>query len=231
MHESLDITWNGFSFALLPQRALHWPAQRTLIIADAHFGKAAAFRHHGVPVPDGTTQADLDRLSRLLDATRSRRLIILGDFFHARAGCDDPTMQAITQWRIEHSRLDVILVRGNHDLNAGDPPPDWNFQCVAEPFDLDGVTLVHNPDHSSLQSLDRPALAGHVHPCAVLRDSHGSGLRSTCFHFRAMIAVLPAFGSFTGAHPISPRRGERVFAIGPDCVLEVKAPSAVAAIR
>ena len=225
MPGSLPIVWNELELELFPQRAVHWPAQRTLIIADAHFGKAAAFRHHGVPVPAGTTQADLDRLRHLLANTRSERLIILGDFFHARAGRSESTMHSITQWRLDHCDLEILLVRGNHDLHAGDPPPEWNFRCVEEPFETHGVILAHDPNHPSLHSTKLPALAGHVHPCAMLRDPNGSGMRTACFHFRRMIAVLPAFGSFTGAHPITARQGERIFAIGPDRVVEVSTRS------
>jgi len=228
---SLPIEWNDLSLELHPQRAVHWPARSTLIIADAHFGKAAAFRHHGVPVPEGTTQADLDRLTALLVRTRAERLVILGDFFHARAGRDDATMLALSQWRLGHAELEMLMVRGNHDLHAGDPPSEWNIQCHPECFPLDGMTIAHHPDHSSLISATPPALCGHVHPCVVLRDRDGSSFRATVFHFGPRIAILPAFGSFTGTHPISPRRGDRVFAIGPDQVVEVHARRPAATVR
>ena len=39
----------GETVWLLPERALWWPAQRMLMVADAHFGKAATFRARGVP--------------------------------------------------------------------------------------------------------------------------------------------------------------------------------------
>ena len=46
-------------------------------------------------------------------------------------------------------------------------------------------------------------------------------MRAPCFHFGPRVAVLPAFGAFTGMHPVRVRRGDRVFAIGPDAVVEV----------
>jgi metallophosphoesterase superfamily enzyme len=49
---------------LLPEKAVFWPAQGMLIIADIHFGKAASFRAQGIPVPRGTTTENL------LDSTR-----------------------------------------------------------------------------------------------------------------------------------------------------------------
>ena len=45
----------GVTLELLPQKAAWWAAERTLLIADAHIGKAVSFRRLGVPVPPGTT--------------------------------------------------------------------------------------------------------------------------------------------------------------------------------
>src|SRR5690606_20889355 len=80
------VTIAGEAVILLSERAIAWPAQRTLIIADPHWGKAAAFRAHGVPVPGGTTAADLARLDSALAGAGATRLIVLGDFWHARRG-------------------------------------------------------------------------------------------------------------------------------------------------
>jgi hypothetical protein len=49
------------------------------------------------------------------------------------------------------------------------------------------------------------------------------GLSSPCFHFTPQLAVLPAFGTFTGSHSIRPAREDRVFVIGPDEVIDVSA--------
>jgi DNA ligase-associated metallophosphoesterase len=211
------------SWELLPQKALHWPAQRAAIVADVHIGKAASFRHHGVPVPRGTTTHDLARLSTIISQTRCERLIILGDLLHAHHGRDDQTMRAVTRWRAVHASLDILLVRGNHDHSAGDPPADWRMQCVDEPHDLDGVALRHAP--VDVRTADALALAGrgahgtiagHVHPCVRMRDSDGSSIRAACFVISPRSILMPAFGSFTGTHPVQPREGDRVFVVGGD---------------
>lgn len=237
----LSIKWAGQRFDLFSARAALWRRAGTLIIADAHFGKAAAFRHHGVPVPAGTTQADVNRLSHLIDQTRARRLIILGDFLHARVGRADSTMSILGAWRDRHAALEIVLVRGNHDQNAGDPPPQWNFTCVNEPLIEDKFAFFHDPAMTE-RGIDEAGItcnpigrsyysfAGHIHPCAILHDTDGSALRAACFYFGERQAILPAFGCFTGTHPIRPHRGERIFAIGPDdSVIEVPGVPGVAA--
>jgi metallophosphoesterase superfamily enzyme len=116
----LRIDLHGESVLLLPERALFWERAATLLAADAHLGKAAAFRAAALPLPGGTTSETLGRLSAALDRTGARRLILLGDFFHARAGRAARTLEAIAAWRRRHAALEVVLVRGNHDRGSGE---------------------------------------------------------------------------------------------------------------
>ncbi len=217
----LAIEWMNQSWELLPQKALHWPRQSAAIVADVHFGKAASFRHHGVPVPRGTTARDLARLSDIIEHTRCERLIVLGDLLHAKHGRDDQTMCAVAAWRAMHASLDVLLVRGNHDRVAGDPPAEWRILCVDEPHAIEGISLRHAPPDDSARTAMSSAtarettIAGHVHPCVRLCDVvDGSSMRAPCFVVSPRAILLPAFGSFTGAHPVRPREGDRVFAVG-----------------
>lgn len=81
----MKLSLAGESVELMAEKALWWPAARTLFIADLHLGKAASFRALGQPVPSGTTQDNLDRLSALIDRHAAARLVFLGDFLHAAA--------------------------------------------------------------------------------------------------------------------------------------------------
>src|SRR3954462_2682161 len=114
-----EIEFANESLHLLPDRAVYWPARSTLLVADVHFGKCATFRSLGVPVPAGGTQKDLLRLTRLLEQTNARRLVILGDLVHARAGRSPEITDAIAAWRGTHLQLRIMLVRGNHDRSSG----------------------------------------------------------------------------------------------------------------
>src|SRR5690606_34595922 len=110
---SATVTVGGTQLQLLPQRAAFWPAHRMLIVADVHFGKAAAFRAQGVPVPRGTTSDNLRRLTALVEAHAANEILFLGDFLHARAAHATATLDALRQWRAEHPSLKLTLVRGN----------------------------------------------------------------------------------------------------------------------
>ena len=108
----------GESLLLLPERALFWERTGTLIAADVHLGKAASFRAAAIPLPGGTTTATLLRLSTALAHTGARRLLLLGDFFHAKSGRASRTLAAIADWRSRHADLEIVLIRGNHDRGA-----------------------------------------------------------------------------------------------------------------
>jgi DNA ligase-associated metallophosphoesterase len=204
----------GSTLQLLPFRAACILEHRTLLVADAHIGKALAFRRLGVPVPGGTTAAMLTRLSAALAASGARRLVFLGDLLHSARSRSPATWDAVEAWRAGHGDVDMTLVRGNHDSHAGDPPAAWRIGCCDGPLRIDGLALSHHPEPVP----GAYVLAGHVHPAVALQGRAGQRLRLPCFHFGPQVGVLPAFGAFTGMHVLPQRPGDRVYAIADDTV-------------
>lgn len=204
----------GQPLTLLSGRAALVAASRTLLIADAHIGKAVSFRALGVPVPRGTTSETLAALTGLVHANGARRIVFLGDFLHSARAHAPATLAAVATWRAAHRDLELVLIRGNHDDRAGDPPTGLGIRVVDEPFLQDGFALCHHPRRVA----GAYALAGHLHPCVSLGGRGGDHLRLPCFWFGDDVGVLPAFGAFTGMHPIRARVGERVYAIADELV-------------
>jgi uncharacterized protein len=217
MTADLRIERAGEQLILLPERALFWPREGLLIAADLHWGKAATFRAAGLAIPEGSTADDLARLDRVLGRTGARRLALLGDLLHARAGRAEALIEQIGSWRARWPDLEILLVRGNHDRGAGDPPAEWGFRCVDEPFDAPPFVLRHHPGESTAGYV----LAGHLHPAVRLRGAGRQQLRLACFWFGQRVGVLPAFGGFTGSAVVAPGPGDRVFALTGDEVVSV----------
>lgn len=200
----------GEELWLLPEKAMYWPAQQALLIADVHFGKAAAYRSLGQPVPRGTTAQNIAVLDELLAALPCRQLIFLGDFLHGPGSHAKDTLQALAVWRERHRELPMTLIRGNHDKRAGDPPLSLNIRVVPEPLLLGPFALQHEPDpHPS-----RHVLAGHVHPVYRLNGRGRQSLRLPCFRLGTDISLLPAFGAFTGGYQVERDDSSRLFVIG-----------------
>ena len=207
---STPIILAGEAVHLLPDPALWWPAGSTLFIADLHIGKAAVFRARGLPVPAGTTRSNLDRLSVLLARHRPDRLVILGDFLHAAESNTPSILAALAEWRAEHAKLQLVLVRGNHDSHAGDPPASLGFEVVDEPWPLGPFACCHHPQRVP----QKLVLAGHLHPAVRLRGPARDSLRLPCFSRTAGLLLLPAFGGFTGTYLLAPQAGQDLYAVG-----------------
>jgi uncharacterized protein len=218
----LKICLAGQDAVLHPSGALFLPAEETLLVADAHFGKAVSFRKLGVPVPRGTTSETVARLDAAIADTGARRIVFLGDFLHSARSHARATLAVLHAWRERQAALAVTLVRGNHDDRAGDPPASLGFEVVDEPLRLGPFALCHHP---------RPVpaayvLAGHWHPCVHVSGRAHEHLRLPCFWLGddtgqlplQAVGILPAFGSFTGMHPVEPRAADRIFAIAGDVV-------------
>ena len=207
-HHVYETLLGGERVVLHPERALHWPSAKALFVADVHLGKAASFRAGGVPLPRGSTQSDLGRLGALLARTRAERLVVLGDFLHARAGRVAALDASFKAWRATHASAQMVLVRGNHDDRAGDPPPEWGVDVVTEPHLMAPFIACHVPTTPPTGY----ALCGHIHPGVFLRGI-ADAERLPCFVLGQKRAILPAFGSFTGLATVAAAPGERLVAI------------------
>jgi DNA ligase-associated metallophosphoesterase len=208
--QALPVDYAGETIWLLPERALWWPAGRVLFVADLHLGKAATYRALGQPVPAGTTRENLARLSALLLHYQPRQLVFLGDLLHAAQARTPSVLQGLAAWREDFSALDCVLVRGNHDSRAGDPPASLGMRVVDEPFAIGPFAACHHPQrHETLG-----VIAGHLHPALSLHGAGRDSVRLPCFCLEAGLLVLPAFGEFTGGWNVPREAGRRRYPVG-----------------
>ncbi|WP_339843154.1 ligase-associated DNA damage response endonuclease PdeM [uncultured Halopseudomonas sp.] len=215
MSRTLEWQLAGADVVLHGERALFYPAESALLVADTHFGKAALMRRRGLAVPTGQSRDDLQRLSSLLDEFKPHRLIVLGDFFHHRPLSGEPFLDLFPDWRARHQAVSMEAVVGNHDRHAVgvDLGIDWH-----EHLDLGPFRLRHEPEPVT----GRHVLAGHIHPVLTLQVA-ADRLRAPVFWFREQVSVLPSFGALTGGWDL-PRKspGQTVLVVegelfeGPD---------------
>lgn len=217
----LDIVLMGQHVGLHASGAVYLRDHDTLLVADAHFGKAMSFRRLGLPVPSGTTAQTLAVLSGAVRDSDARSVVFLGDFLHSSRAQVPHVLTALADWRVRHGHLALTLVRGNHDAHAGDPPDDLDLNVVNEPLRLGPFALCHHP---------RPVpgayvLAGHWHPCVTVRGHAHDRVRLPCFWFGDEklhpVGVLPAFGDFTGMHGVQDRPGDRLYAVAQEHIRQV----------
>ena len=215
MRGSQTIVLKNQQLSLLPQRLVYWHERNMLILADPHFGKAAAFRRSGIAVPTGTSAHDLQRLYEAIAAAGAESVLILGDLMHA-PGMSSPDLKARIR-RGHKERLDIewLLVRGNHDRSGDEMVADFGFRQIVDELTLPPFTFVHKTDVRS----GTYVLSGHLHPAVQMSGPGGQRERLPCFVVGREHAILPAFGSFTGHAAHRPRAGERIYAIADEQVI------------
>lgn len=217
----------GQTLDLLPERAAYWRENRALLVADCHFGKAASLRRHGLAVPEGATLDDLARLDRLLEQTGARRLVVVGDLFHAPSGYVAAVIDQLVAWRRRHATISLMLAPGNHDRALDRLPAELAIESAIGSSAATPLRFVHDPaDVSDEASADRGAahVCGHLHPAVRLGDRRVRGLSAPCFWLLGgRCLVLPSFGTFTGSVPVEPSMGDRIFAVAGGRILEVPA--------
>lgn len=211
MASGLTITVRGEEIVLLPQRAAYWPRQRTLVVADLHWGKSETFVTSGVPLPLGASEADLARLSHVIRETGAARVLVLGDLIHARRGVTDAVVRAVSAFR---AALPVRfqLVTGNHDPH--ELPEAWAIERVGAAVDEGPFRFRHMPEESS----DGFVWAGHLHPTVRL-EGGGDLLRLPCFRVSRTCGVLPAFSDFTNGVVMERASGVFRYAIADEHVV------------
>lgn len=211
-----QVRLSGTEVELRPERALYWPPAGLLAVADLHWGKSESFQQHGIPLPTGVLEDELDRLSRALKATGAKRLLLVGDLVHSRRGITPAVAARITTWRAGHDAVEMVLVRGNHNRHLKLLPPEWRIDVQEEHTDEGPFRFAHHAEPAT----GRYLWAGHLHP--VVRMSFGADrLRLPCFHVGPTVGILPAFSAFTGGMNVSRRAGERIFAIADPAVIEL----------
>lgn len=180
------------NLSLLPQRAIFWHEEKTLIVADVHLGKAQTFQRAGIAVPAHSFQHDLARLTELVVMTEAERLLVLGDFVHHRSGLTAGVMGDIQNW-CESLGTELIVVLGNHDKP--------NRELLARlPLTLCEPAWQRGPFifvHDDLPGAEFFRFLGHVHP--VVNLPH---MRLPVFALYHDYCVLPAFSFFTGGAPV-----------------------------
>lgn len=212
---SLVIELGGEELELVGDRAVWWPRQRSLLLADVHLGKAETLRRHGIALPHGSTAHELARLDRLLTRWPAGRLWVLGDLVHGPTPTGAGWRRTLAAWLSARPGLELVVVRGNHDRHL--PPEQLGIRSVAEPHLEQGLWLAHEPN-----ALPGPGLCGHLHPVWSLREGRLRE-RVPVFFWRDQRLVLPAWGALTGGVAPTLEPGDRLFAALDDGAVELPA--------
>lgn len=169
------------------------PAEATMVAADLHLEKASAFAARGQMLPPYATLDTLRRLEALVEAFAPKRLVLLGDSFHAPIHAIGPASPAMVLIARLGARTELVWIAGNHDPA---PPLDVPGR-LADHWMVGEIVLRHAPKADG-----KHEITGHLHPTARLLTRAGSQRRSCFVHSPARL-LMPAFGALTGGVDIT----------------------------
>ena len=194
----VPLSFAGEEWLLTEGRALYWPRENALLVADLHLEKGSFFARHGQMIPPYDSRETLERVALAIRETGARRVITLGDNFHDSDGSTRLEDHACGMLEALTKAVDWVWITGNHD-------PHMEARCggtLVEEIELGGVILRHRAKKGET----RPELSGHYHPrlqlkirqrmirrpCAVVSANEGADGK------RSGRMILPAFGAYTG---------------------------------
>ena len=178
----------GQELWLVQGRALYWPCEAALLVADLHLEKASYFAGHGQMLPPYDSRETLERLVVAVRETGARRVFCLGDNFHDGHGASRLEPHAAGMLAALTRALDWVWISGNHDGAVG----------IAEgtalrETEVGGLLLRHRALPGEL----RPELSGHFHPKLTV-SARGRRIVRPCAVRSEKRLILPAFGALTG---------------------------------
>lgn len=217
MQSNLKFICKNQTLILSGKRAIFWRAQRALLVADLHIGKAGHFRKAGIPLPASLTSNDLRRLGQLIDEFMPKSCLFLGDLFHSDYNNEFLLLKAFIE---KYSMVQFTLIKGNHDIVNDQKIEDLGISSIHEILEITPFQFTHHPQ------IDKRLynIAGHLHPGYRIRGIAKQSLSTPVFYFGEKHAVLPAFSAFSGKALVQPNLGDSIFGVIENEILEINLP-------
>ncbi len=104
-------------FVFTKDRALFIKKEKILILGDLHIGFEYEIFSHGISIPSQTKKI-LNRILKLIDVTRAKKLVLLGDIKHNIPVFSKQEERELPLFFNSLSeKVETIVVKGNHDGN------------------------------------------------------------------------------------------------------------------
>lgn len=185
-----QINRNQQNFLLTNQRVVFWEEEQALLISDLHLGKSTHFRQNGIPISTEVAKCDLFRLGETITHFNPQKVIIIGDFFHARENDELNLFKAFQA----NFNISWQLIKGNHDILNASVYRYLNFDISHNSYSCKSICLIHEP-----QVIENHfAISGHIHPGVLLKTNQKQKLKLPCYLVSEQQLILPAFSKFTG---------------------------------
>lgn len=198
---------------LYPQKAMFWKKPNILFFADLHLGKVNHFRKSGIAVPIQANDHNIELLIDVINFTKPKRIICLGDLFHSHY---NPEWEVFGELVKHFSHISFELVVGNHDIMS-DHQYERKGIILHDELSIGPFIFTHHPMETIPENVYN--ISGHIHPGVYLKGKGRQSITLPCFYFGLRQGFLPAFGSFTGLALIKPKKEDKVFVVADNKIM------------
>jgi uncharacterized protein len=216
MSDLLDVEIR-LGWRLSAERSLYLQQERTLVVADIHWGYADSHRRAGNLLPLWGNAELSRRLARLISHYQPARMIWLGDSLHT----PDAAPFAEDFLAVLSRNLEVIVLAGNHDRA-------WPRANVQEY--LLGPCLFHHGDRPREVQPGFVEIIGHIHPALSWSDGAGLRLKVPALVEGPARLILPSLSDWSSGATwnghLEP--GERLWLISPRKIWPAQSHSSTA---
>ncbi len=213
--QEISIDLKGNQLVLSALKLIYWPSEQSILCSDTHFGKSGHFRKNGLPVPTNIGLHDFALLSQAIEKYPTKKLVIIGDMFHSKANAE---LALFTHWRKQHSELNIVLIKGNHDILPRAFYKSMGIQLIEKSLLIQNLLLCHEPPAEPCHYY---AICGHVHPAFKIKTKGRQHLTFPCFALENDYAILPAFSQFSGHHILKLNKKTKYFGLYDDNIFEL----------
>ena len=207
----------GVELVLTAQRVIYIPSIDALVLSDMHVGKSGHFQKYGIPIAKNVLLNDLQRLTDCINHFSPKKVVVVGDLFHANYNSD---LETFRQWLQHFSTLEFVLVRGNHDRLPNSLYQKLNLIVFNERWQLSDLEFVHDTENHQFEE-QKITFSGHIHPGVFLKGKGRQRIKLPCFVETNNEIILPAFSEFTGLNTKFERENAKYFAFTKDRIIEL----------
>lgn len=188
-------------------KVVFWEEEQMLIVSDIHFGKISHFRKSGIGIPSSAIALNFNNLRNVISFYSPRKILFLGDLFHSTYNEEWPLLQ---DFIAQFPQIQFLLLLGNHDILTQRNYQEANLILLENKWIKAPFVFTHEPID---QTTGFYQIAGHIHPGIKMSGKGLGSVTIPCFFFSEKLAILPAFGYFTGLYKVKPRKTDTIFGV------------------
>lgn len=190
-----------------------WPAAYiksidALIFADLHIGIEGALSEEGIFLPRTISETTVKLVYDAIDEYSPSKIILDGDIKHGFGLLNTSEWIMIKNFfrELTSRRLEVIVIRGNHDNYLGVVLDKFGLKLFKR-WDYNEYTILHGHIDVIWGNIQKILIIGHEHPSVYLRDELGTRYKFKCFLWGEYkdhsILVLPSVGELASGSVIT----------------------------